>query len=137
MISVILVDVWQWTPFCFLIFLAALQGIPQDYYEAAHLETASATSVFRHVTVPILQPTIVLVLLLRVAEAFKVFDIPFTLTNGGPGTATQVVSMYAYIEGLRFRNFGYAASMSILLFVAVMVGVMFTIKRIRQAYQND
>ena len=82
--SVILVDVWQWTPFCFLIFLAGLQGIPNAYYEAASIETKNPWAVFRHITLPVLQPTIVLVLLLRITEAFKVFDIPYTMTNGGP-----------------------------------------------------
>ncbi|HUT36537.1 MAG TPA: sugar ABC transporter permease [Planctomycetota bacterium] len=133
--SVILVDIWQWTPFCFLIFLAALQGIPADYYEAAALETRRGWTVFRHITFPVLKPTIVLVLLLRITEAFKVFDIPFTLTTGGPGTATQVLSMYAYRVGMRFFNFGYSSSISIILFLLVTGIILVLFKRIRQAYQ--
>lgn len=133
--SVILVDVWQWTPFCFLIFLAALQGVPDDYYEAAKLETKSGWNVFRYIIFPILQPTIILVLLLRVTEAFKIFDIPFTLTTGGPGTATQVLSMYAYRVGMRFFNFGYSSAISFLLFIIVIMFVMVMFKRVRQIYQ--
>jgi len=133
--SVILVDVWQWTPFCFLIFLAALQGVPDDYYEAARLETKSGWNIFRYVVFPILQPTIILVLLLRGTEAFKIFDIPFTLTTGGPGTATQGLTMYAYRVGMRFFNFGYSSAISFLLFIIVMVFITVMFKRIRQIYQ--
>ena len=135
LVSVMIVDLWQWTPFCVLICLAALQGIPSDYYEATLLETKHRWTVFWHITFPVLQPTIVLVLLLRVTEAFKVFDIPFTLTQGGPGSATQVLSMFAYEQGFRFLNFGYGAANSLIIFVIVMVIVTFLFKRIRQAYQ--
>ncbi len=135
LVSIIIVDIWQWTPFCFLIFLAALQGIPDDFYEAAALETSSSLRVFRYISFPILQPTIILVLLLRTTEAFKVFDIPFTLTTGGPGMATQVLTMYAYRVGMRFFNFGYSSAISILLFIIVMLFIMTIFKRIRQTYQ--
>ena len=135
LVSIIIVDIWQWTPFCFLILLAALQSIPEDYYEAAALETSRPWQVFRHISFPILQPTIILILLLRVTEAFKVFDIPFTLTAGGPGMATQVLSMYAYRVGMRFFNFGYSSAISVLLFIVVMAFLMIMFKRIRQTYQ--
>ena len=130
MVSIILVDVWQWTPFCFLIFLASLQGIPDDYYHAAQLETSSAMAVFFRVTFPILRPTALLVLLLRITEAFKIFDIPFTLTNGGPGAATQVLSMYAYRTGMRSFNHGYASSISFILFIVVLAVIMFSFRRV-------
>jgi len=133
--AIILVDIWQWTPFCFLIFLAALQGVPDDYYEAAKLETKSGWNMFRYITFPMLQPTIIIVLLLRITEAFKIFDIPFSLTTGGPGTATQVLTMYAYRVGMRFFNFGYSSAISFLLFIIVMVFVMAMFKRIKQVYQ--
>jgi multiple sugar transport system permease protein len=133
--SIIIVDIWQWTPFCFLIFLAVLQGVPPDYYEAATLETNSGWKVFRFITLPVLQPTVILVLLLRITEAFKVFDIPFTLTTGGPGTATQVLTMYAYRVGMRFFNFGYSSAISVFLFILVMAVIMTLFKRIRQTYR--
>jgi len=133
--SIITVDIWQWTPFCFLVFLAALQGIPEDYYEAALIETKNRWSIFRYITFPMIQPTIIIVLLLRVTEAFKVFDIPYTLTTGGPGTATQVLTMYAYRVGFRFFNFGYSSAISFILFILVMIIIMTLFKRIRQTYQ--
>jgi multiple sugar transport system permease protein len=129
------VDIWQWTPFCFLIFLAALQGIPEDYYEAARLETKSGWTLFRRITLPILMPTVILVLLLRVTEAFKVLDIPYTLTDGGPGTATQVLSLYAYFVGLRDRNFGYASCVSVVMLLLVTGMILVLFRRMRQVYQ--
>lgn len=133
--SVTIVDIWQWTPFCFLIFLAVLQGIPADYYEAAMLETRSGWRLFRFLTLPLLQPTIILVLLLRITEAFKVFDIPFTLTTGGPGTATQVLSMYAYRVGMRFFNYGYSSAISVFMFVLVLAVITTLFRKIRQTYE--
>ena len=133
--SVIIVDTWQWTPFCFLIFLAALQGIPDDFYEAARLETRRGRDLFRHITLPILQPTIILVLLLRITEAFKVFDIPFTLTTGGPGVATQVLTLYAYRVGMRFLDFGYSSSIAVVVFLLVLGIVITLFRRTRQIYQ--
>lgn len=133
--SVIVVDIWQWTPFCFLIFLAALQGIPDDFYEAARLETKNPWTVFRHITLPILKPTIILVFLLRITEAFKVFDIPYTMTKGGPGTATTVLTLHAYLAGMGHRHYGYMAAVSVILFVLVMAMILILFRRIRQAYQ--
>ncbi len=135
LVSVLLVDIWQWTPFCFLIFLAALQGIPEDYYEAARLETKSGWTLFRTITLPILKPTVALVVVLRITEAFKVLDIPYTLTDGGPGTSTQVLSLYAYFVGLKDRNFGYASCVSVVMLILVTGMILVLFKRMRQVYQ--
>ncbi len=133
--SVMTVDIWQWTPFVFLVILAALQGIPEEYYEAASLESSNSWLQFRFITLPLLQPTIILVLVLRIAEAFKVFDIPFTLTAGGPGAATQVFSMFAYRTSRRFFDFGYGSALAFLLLIAVLIVVLGFFNRIRQAYR--
>ena len=104
LVSVILVDIWQWTPFCFLVFLAALQGIPDELIEAARLDDRlAAGTCWRQVILPLLQPMIVIVLLLRLAEAIKLFDIIATLTGGGPGIATQSYSYLAFRRGFAFR----------------------------------
>jgi len=133
--AIVLVDVWQWTPFVLLVLLAALQGIPEEYYEAAKLETSSAWSMFRFITLPVIQPIIIIVLLLRITEAFKALDIPITLTNGGPGVATQVFSLYAYKVGRLFFDFGYAAALGFLLLFVVMFVITFFFRRIREIYQ--
>ena len=112
MLSVILVDVWEWTPFLFLLLSAGLQSIPQEPYDAAKMDGASSWQVFRDVVLPLLKPTIVLALLLRAMDLLRVFDQIFILTQGGPGFATETVSLYIYRTAFRFFNFGYAAAMS-------------------------
>ncbi|HHV61223.1 MAG TPA: sugar ABC transporter permease [Firmicutes bacterium] len=133
-ISISLVDIWQWTPFCFLVFLAALQGLSEELYEAARIEASSGWQVFRHITLPLIQPTIVIVLLLRLAEALKLFDIPFSLTGGGPGTATQVYSLFTYRTGLRFFDLGFASALSYIMLIVVMIIVSLFFRHLRQIY---
>ncbi|MEW6207924.1 MAG: sugar ABC transporter permease [Acidobacteriota bacterium] len=115
--SVICVDVWQWTPFMFLILLAGLQSIPQEPYEAAMVDGASWRQTFFHVTLPLLKPAILIALLLRTMDLLRVFDQIFILTEGGPGFATETVSLYIYRAAFRFFDFGYAAAMSFALLV--------------------
>lgn len=134
LISVIIVDVWQWTPFCFLVFLAALQGISDELIEAATLDTSSNWDLLKSVILPMIQPTIVIVLLLRLAEALKLFDIPFALTGGGPGIATQSYSFLAFRTGLRYFDVGYAGAMAYGLLIVVMIVVTFFFRRLRQVY---
>lgn len=134
LVSVIIVDIWQWTPFCFLVFLAALQGIPDELLEAAQLDTGSGWTMFKEVVLPLLMPTIIIVFLLRLAEAMKVFDVVASLTVGGPGNATQSLSYLAYRTGLRFFDVGYASAIAYTLLAFVMVVVTLFFKRVRTIY---
>jgi multiple sugar transport system permease protein len=134
LVSIIIVDIWQWTPFCFLVFLAALQGAPDELIENALLDTRSQWRIFWEVTLPYLQPTIIIVLLLRLAEALKVFDVVASLTVGGPGNATQSFSYLAFRTGLRFFDVGYASALAYMLLAVMMVVVTFFFKRIRTVY---
>lgn len=115
--SVIAVDIWQWTPFVFLVLLAGLQAIPQEPYEAAVIDGSSGWQTFRHVTLPLLKPAILIALLLRTMDLLRVFDQIFILTQGGPGFSTETVSLYIYRTAFRFSDFGYAAAMSFVLLV--------------------
>src|ERR1051326_640032 len=115
LLSVIAVDVWQWTPFVFLVLLAGLQAIPQEPYEAALIDGSSPRQTFWHVTLPLLKPSILIVLLLRTMDLLRVFDQIFILTEGGPGFATETISLYIYRTAFRFFDFGYAAAMSFVL----------------------
>jgi multiple sugar transport system permease protein len=119
--SVILVDVWEWTPFLFLLLSAGLQAIPPEPMEAARIDGASAWQIFRDVTLPLLRPVILLALLLRAMDLVRIFDQIFILTQGGPGTATETVSLYIYRTAFRFSNFGYAAAMSFALLAATIL----------------
>jgi len=132
MFSIIAVDVWQWTPFMFLILLAGLQAIPDEPYEAASLDGSSVWQTFRHITLPLLKPAILVALLLRTMDLLRVFDQVFILTEGGPGFATETISLYIYRTAFRFSNFGYAAAMSFVLLLITNIVSAFYI-RILQA----
>jgi multiple sugar transport system permease protein len=124
--SVILVDIWQWTPFVFLVLLAGLQAIPQEPYEAAKIDGAGGWQIFKHVTLPLLRPAILVALLLRTMGLLRVFDQIFILTEGGPGFATETVSLYIYRAAFRFFDFGYAAAMSfVLLFLTNVISATY------------
>lgn len=135
-VAIILVDIWQWAPFVFLVSLAGLQSLPQDIYEAAAVDGAGGVQLFRRITLPLMAPTLWLILLLRLVDAFKVFDIPMSLTLGGPGRATEVYSMYTYRTGMRFFDHGYAAAQGFLLLLIVSVIVSLLFGRIRSLYQE-
>lgn len=117
MLSVILVDVWQWTPFMFLLLLAGLQALPTEPFEAAVVDGASTWDTFRLVTLPMLRPAILVALLLRVMDLLRVFDHIFILTQGGPGFATETASLFIYRTAFRFYDFGYAAVLSFVVLV--------------------
>lgn len=121
MFSVILVDVWEWTPFLFLLLTAGLQAIPAEPLEAARVDGASYWQTLRDVILPLLKPVILLAVLLRSMDLLRIFDQIFLLTQGGPGSATETVSLYIYRTAFRFSNFGYAAAMSFLGLAITMV----------------
>lgn len=135
MLSVMLVDIWQWTPFCFLVLLAGLQSLPEEIYQAASLDYAPGWQLFRKITLPMLQPVLIIVFLLRLIEACKIFDIPSRLTRGGPGTSTMVYSLYTYLTGMKYFDLGYASVQGFALLVVMMIIVTFFFKRIRQIYE--
>jgi multiple sugar transport system permease protein len=119
--SIIIVDIWEWTPFMFLIIFAGLKSLPKEPFESAMVDGASSWRIFWDLTFPMLMPTTIVVILLRTIEAFKIFDIVFLTTAGGPGIATISTTLYAYDLGLRTGNLGYAAAMSIILLIIVVL----------------
>lgn len=135
--AVIITDIWQWTPFVFLVALAALQSLPQDIIEASEVDGSSSVQSFWHITLPLITPTLWLILLLRIIDAFKIFDIVAAMTLGGPGRATEVYSRYVYLTARRFTNYGQAAAQGFLLLVIVMVFVTLLWGRIRHLYEDE
>jgi multiple sugar transport system permease protein len=121
LLSIILVDVWEWTPVVFLILLAGLQAIPEEPYEAARMDGSSGWQTFRHITLPLLRPAILVAVLLRTMDLLRIFDQVFILTQGGPGGATETISLYIYKTAFRFFDFGYAAAMSLALLLVTVV----------------
>jgi ABC-type sugar transport system permease subunit len=118
---IIVADVWHSTPFVVLIALAAMATIPTELYEAARMDGASQLRSFLHITLPLLRPAILVVLVVRTVEAFRVFDIIYVITGGGPANGTLVVSYLAYQETFRFFNMGRGAALSFLISLVVLV----------------
>jgi multiple sugar transport system permease protein len=137
LVAVILVDIWQWTPFVFLVTLSGLQSLSSELYDAARVDGASSLQNLRFLTLPLLAPLLWLILLLRLVEAFRVFDIPVSLTLGGPGRATEVYSLYTYRTAMRFFDHGYAAAQGFLLLVIVMLIVSVIFSRVRGLYEEE
>jgi multiple sugar transport system permease protein len=133
--SVILVDIWQWTPFVTVVLLAGMASLSLELLEAAQIDGANAWQRLVHVILPLIRNVIAIVLLIRFLDAFREFDKIFVLTQGGPGTATEVASYYAYLSGFKFFRVGYASAMAILLlFVTVILCT--TIARLLQRTQE-
>ncbi|MFQ5862978.1 MAG: carbohydrate ABC transporter permease [Candidatus Brocadiales bacterium] len=119
--AVILVDVWKTTPFVALLLLAGLQVIPEDLYKAAMVDGASAWRRFWHITLPLLRPAILIALLFRTLDSFRIFDAVYVLTGGGPGNKTETLSVYAYKLMFQTLQFGYGSTISVITFLCVMV----------------
>ncbi|MBL8835857.1 MAG: sugar ABC transporter permease [Alphaproteobacteria bacterium] len=118
---------WEWTPFVMLLLLAGLESLPQDVFDAAHIDGAKSWQVLRYVTLPMLMPTILVVLLFRIIESTKVFPVIFTITGGGPGNATENMDFYAYLTGFRYFDLAYSAALlvAILLMMAVICAPLY------------
>ena len=122
-IAVIFADVWKTTPFISILLLAGLQSISPDLYEAHSIDGASYWQSFRQITLPLLMPQILIAALFRFAQAFGVFDLIAVMTNGGPGGATEVVSLYIYSTVMRYLDFGYGAALVVVTFLLLVVMV--------------
>ncbi len=120
-ISIVLIDIWQWTPFAFLIFLAGLETLPLEPYEAARVDGASWFNILRYVTMPQLVPVLSVVLMFRILDAFKLFDIVYMVTRGGPGNATFVLSYEIWLSAFYYNKLGQAAALSVVMLVIVTI----------------
>ncbi len=133
LVSVILIHTWQWTPFAFLVLLASLASLPPDVYEAARIDRASAWRRFIHITLPLLRPAIVIVVIMRSMIALSAFAAIFAATGGGPGTATEILNLYAYRTSFVKLDFGYGSALAValLLITLVVSSVLFVIRTAR------
>jgi ABC-type sugar transport system permease subunit len=116
-LPIILADVWKTTPFVALLLLAGLQNIDPALYEAARVDGAGSWNRFRHVTLPLLKPALLVALIFRTLDAFRVFDLIYVMTGGGPGTATEPVALYTFSSLLQNLRFGYGSALSVLVFL--------------------
>jgi len=119
--AIVIADVWQWTPFVMVIFLARLVSLPQDVQEAAMVDGATSWQRFFWVSLPLMRQTIMVVAIIRTIDLIRIFELPYIMTQGGPGNATEVVSLYIYRVGFKFWDMPLAASLSFLLLIIMVV----------------
>lgn len=119
--ALVFVDIWQWTPFMMLAFFAGLQALPLGPYRAAAVDGANPLQIFFHITIPMLAPLLVVIGLLRLIDAFKVFDTVYILTGGGPGISTETPSIFANKMTFEFWNIGEASALAVLVWIAFFV----------------
>jgi multiple sugar transport system permease protein len=130
--GLVFLDVWEWTPLLFLILLAGIQSMPVEPFEAARVDGAGAWRTFIDHTLPLLRPTILVAVTLRAIDALTTFDQVYVLTRGGPGTSTQLISIYGYQTFFQFQQVGYAAAMMFMVALVVLIGSGFAVGLMRR-----
>ncbi|MHB1005405.1 MAG: carbohydrate ABC transporter permease [Chloroflexota bacterium] len=134
--SLAMIETWQWTPFVMLIVLGGLSGLPEEPHEAALIDGASKLQTIRYVTMPLLWPYIMIAIVLRAIDALKAFDIIYVITQGGPGTASETINIFLYLQAFAFYNIGFASAVVVVFFIiliAMSVGLL--VVRQRTAWQ--
>lgn len=131
LVSVVAIHTWQWTPFAFMVLLASLAALPEDLYEAARIDRANAWQRFTRITLPLVRPAIVMVLIMRTMVALTAFAAIFTVTGGGPGTATEILNLYAYRKSFTELSIGYGSTVAVALLIVTVIisGVLFALRR--------
>jgi multiple sugar transport system permease protein len=118
---ILLTDVWLWTPWFALILLAGLQSLPPEPFEAARIDAASAWRTFRYITLPMLRPVMVVCIVIRSIDAFRTFDIVWTISGGGPARATELFSLYAYVEAFQFLNLARGSAAAVIGAIIIVI----------------
>jgi multiple sugar transport system permease protein len=129
--TLIMVDVWEWTPFMFLALLAAFQALPEELYQAASVDGANGFHMFTRLTLPLITPVIVTISLIRAIDAFKLFELTFGITGGGPGSSTESLSYYVYLIGMKWFKLGRGSAVSWIFLVILLVFAMLLVSRFK------
>ena len=119
--TLILVEVWHWTPLVMLIVLGGLAGLPKEPYESALIDGANAWHMFRHITLPLVWPFIMVAIVIRTIDALKAFDTIFVITQGGPGTSSETLNIFLYLQAFQFYKIGYASAVVVIFFVIIIM----------------
>ena len=130
--SLMIVDIWQWTPFVVLILHAGMLGISEEQFEAARIDGAGRWRILRSIVIPGIAPQILLVLLFRTMDTYRIFDTVFVLTRGGPGTSSLTIGLYTYQTGFSFFNLGYAMTLGVFILVTVAIISSFYLRLLRR-----
>jgi multiple sugar transport system permease protein len=118
--TLVVLEVWHWTPLVMLLVLGGLASLPTDPYEAAKIDGATAWQAFRHITLPLLAPFIVVALIIRSIDALKAFDTIYVITQGGPGQASETINIFLYLQAFAFYDVGYASAVVVVFFALIM-----------------
>jgi multiple sugar transport system permease protein len=132
--SLVLVEVWHWTPLVMLIVLGGLASLPTEPYESARLDGASEWQLFRFVTLPLVAPFLVVAAVVRTIDALKAFDTIYVISSGGPGTASETINLYLYLQAFAFYNVGYSSAVVVVFFVLIL-GLALVLLHVRQKAQ--
>jgi multiple sugar transport system permease protein len=138
--ALVVADVWQWTPFMTILLLAGLQSLSREVYEAAYMDGATGWRAFRDHTLPLMKPFIFLAVFLRFIDAFKLFDLVFIVTRGGPGDATESISFFTYTMGFKYFDLGLAAALSVLQLIIIIIAgklLLSQLSRVQEAQKVD
>ncbi|MCP4305581.1 MAG: sugar ABC transporter permease [bacterium] len=130
MLSIVLADLWQWTPFVTLVIFAALQSLPEYVFEAGRMDGLTEREIFWRITLPLLRPAILVVLVIRAIDAFRMIELIFMMTKGGPGGSTEVLPWYIYTTGFLSLDLGYAAAMAVVMIIIVTIAAQVFVRRI-------
>jgi len=126
--AILVTEIWQWTPFMFLVYLSGIVSLDPELFEAADIDGASGWEKLRYLTIPLLRPIIIVALLIRGLDALKFFDVIFALTGGAPGNSTETISFYIYKVGYQFFRLGYGAAASFILLIALIIILTYLLK---------
>jgi multiple sugar transport system permease protein len=130
LLAIVVADAWQWTPFVMLIFMAGLASFSDEVVEAAKTDCVSWFQELWYITLPLLKPVILVALLMRTIDAFRLFDLVYVMTKGGPGTATETLTMYIYVQGFDKFEMGYASALALLMLIVVNIVAQLFIRTI-------
>jgi multiple sugar transport system permease protein len=133
LLTLALIDVWQWTPFMLLLLLAGLEALPEEPFEAARVDGASAWQSFWHLTLPMLRPTLLAAIVIRMLDAFKVYEYVYAITRGGPGESTETIQYHIYRVGFLYYRLGEASAMAYVLIAVILVLVVTLFYSLRRA----
>jgi len=131
--AILIAEIWQWTPFMFLLLLAGLSNVDQSQLEAAEIDGAGWWRIFWRITLPAIRPVLAIALLIRALDLFRLFDVVWALTKGGPGTLTETISIYAYVQGFQQFETSYTAAIAVMVILLLSVLVILTLKRMEIA----
>ncbi len=129
--SLVLIEVWQWTPLVMLIVLGGLASVPREPYESAEIDGANAWHKFRYLTLPMISPFLMIAVIIRGIDAIKSFDIIYAMTQGGPGTASETINIYLYNTAFSYYDIGYGSAMAVVFFILI-VALSFILLMMRQ-----